>query len=249
VANAIPVLFDGRNMYYVYEWYRSDLNLPYYIGKGKGKRAYDLKRGNDHTNTITAYLIKNGIRRDVRIIANFKTEDAALAYEEERISFWWYLKDFKILTNQTKGGKAPPVHVGENNPAKRPEIREILSAQKIGIKNPNYGKTPSSETNAKRGASVSSKRQSETEEQKRQRNERIWATRRANGTDKIGTCANRREIVVCGKTFKSQKEFADYIGMSAAYVTKCLKSGRYNVLESKYKEKLISNDNQVRQCY
>lgn len=91
-------------MFYVYEWYRADLNLPYYIGKGKGKRAYDLKR-NKHADIVTRYLAKNGIRRDVRIIAYFQTEEAAFDFEIERIVFWGYLKEFDILTNQTLGGE------------------------------------------------------------------------------------------------------------------------------------------------
>lgn len=91
-------------MYYVYEWYREDLNLPYYIGKGQGKRAYDLKR-NRHADFVTNFLLSNGLRRDVRILAHFETEDAAFEFEKERISFWWYLKEHDILTNQTLGGE------------------------------------------------------------------------------------------------------------------------------------------------
>jgi len=91
-------------MFYVYEWYRSDLNLPYYVGKGKGKRAYEEKR-NKFTDRVSQFLKNNNIRKEIRIIAKFQTEEAALAFEIERIAFWWWLKDFDILTNQTVGGE------------------------------------------------------------------------------------------------------------------------------------------------
>lgn len=133
-------------MFYVYEWYRSDLNLPYYIGKGKEKRAYDLKR-NKHTDVVTRYLSKNGIRRDVRIIAYFKTEEAAFDFEIERIAFWWHLKDHEILTNQTMGGEGAAS--GDLNPQKRSEARKRVSIQMSGdrnpMKNPEYVKKISGE--------------------------------------------------------------------------------------------------------
>lgn len=37
----------------------------------------------------------------------------------------------------------------ENNPSKRPEVRELLSRGKLSDKNPNYGKSPSPETRQK----------------------------------------------------------------------------------------------------
>lgn len=91
-------------MFYVYEWVRSDLNLPYYIGKGKGARAYDLKR-NKFTDKVTNFLLNNGFAQEIRILAYFVTEDEAFDFEKERIAFWWYLKDHDILTNQTLGGE------------------------------------------------------------------------------------------------------------------------------------------------
>lgn len=94
------------SVHYVYEWWRMDLNLPYYVGKGKGKRAYEIKR-NKHTNEVTNYLLKNGIKREVRIIARFVNEQSCFDFEIERIKFWWFLKDHKILTNQSTGGEGP----------------------------------------------------------------------------------------------------------------------------------------------
>jgi hypothetical protein len=112
-------------MYYVYEWVRSDLNLPYYVGKGKGKRAYDLNR-NKFTDCVTKHLINNGLRRDVRIIAHFETEEAALEFEVERIAFWWHLKDHDVLTNQTLGGE------GVSGYKHGPEQKEKMSKASKG---------------------------------------------------------------------------------------------------------------------
>lgn len=83
-----------------------DLNLPYYIGKGVGKRANELKRNKD-ADDVTEYLLKNGIRREVRIVGKFVTHKEALNFEIERIAYWWYLKDHDVLTNKSKGGEGP----------------------------------------------------------------------------------------------------------------------------------------------
>jgi hypothetical protein len=95
-----------KQIHYVYEWIRSDLNLPYYIGKGVGKRAYELKR-NDDTNDVTQFLLENNIGREIKIIARFCTHKAALDFEIERIAFYWHLKEAGILMNESKGGEGP----------------------------------------------------------------------------------------------------------------------------------------------
>ena len=125
-------------MHYVYEWVRSDLNLPYYIGAGKGNRAHQLKR-NKHTNYVTNYLLDNGIRREVRIIAYFSTDKAAKQFEVERIAYYWYLKDHDILTNQTLGGDgvSGDVNKGDNNCMRNPKIAAANAAARRGIPNDN----------------------------------------------------------------------------------------------------------------
>lgn len=300
--NAGPTSF-GDKMYYVYEWFRMDLNLPYYVGKGKGRRAFGLNRTTKHTNNVTQYLIKNGIKRDVRILAYFESENEAFAYERDRIQFWWYLKEHNILTNQTLGGEGASGRIvseiqkkkfgdrtrGENNCMKREDVREknrksqlvsqnrpeVIKKKSDSLKakgdkhssrNPiiqdkisqsltfyyahnlhhSIGTKASDDTKSKQSARMKTSRSKETDEQKRQRGERIWETRRANGTDKHVNIVNNKTLTICGHTFASQKKFADFIGMSAAYVTKCLKSDRLHALEQKYNA-CVSNDNMVRQ--
>jgi hypothetical protein len=110
-----------------------DLNLPYYVGKGQGNRAYDLKR-NKHTDFTTNYLLSKGLKRDVRIIAYFETEKSAFEFEKERILFWWCLKEHDILTNQSLGGEGPTGHKKSEHSKKK------QSDNMSGPKNPMYGK-------------------------------------------------------------------------------------------------------------
>jgi hypothetical protein len=104
--------------HYVYEWVRPDYNEAYYVGKGSGKRAYYMFRDNDYTNYVTAKLIRNGIPTDIRIIAWFENEDAAYAYEEERIAF---LKPLGFLTNKTDGGN------GRSGFSHTEQFKELMS--------------------------------------------------------------------------------------------------------------------------
>jgi hypothetical protein len=116
--------------HYVYEWVRPDYNEAYYVGKGSGKRAYYMFRDNDYTNCVTAKLIRNGTPTDIRIIAWFENEDAAYAYEEERIAF---LKPLGFLTNDHPGGKAPPSPKGRKDSE---QTRQLKSISKLGELNP-----------------------------------------------------------------------------------------------------------------
>lgn len=87
-----------KNEYYVYEWIRLDTNEPFYVGKGKGKRAFDFNNRNKYFQCV----IKN---RDVAVVIleDNLTED--LAFEYEIFYIEEYFNMGYSLTNITQGGE------------------------------------------------------------------------------------------------------------------------------------------------
>ena len=71
--------YDESRIYYVYEHIRLDKMEPFYIGKGKGERAYELYR-NDHHDAIT-----DEYGHAVVIIADKLTEEEAYWLERDTI--------------------------------------------------------------------------------------------------------------------------------------------------------------------
>lgn len=88
-------------IFYVYEHWRLDRDECFYVGKGKGRRAYARDGRNIHWTNIVAKLERTGFAYEVRFVATGLTEDDALLLEMERISFW---KDKSDLCNKTDGG-------------------------------------------------------------------------------------------------------------------------------------------------
>jgi hypothetical protein len=137
-------------------YFRED-DTPYYVGKGKGNRAYK----------DNGRIFSPPVEDRIKIVLTNLTEEQAFTNERDFIA-WYGRKDNNtgILRNLTDGGegmsgyKHKPETLegfslrwsGDNNPSKRPEIKKKQSeyaSARLGDKNPFYGKKHSEETKRK----------------------------------------------------------------------------------------------------
>lgn len=132
--------------FYVYEHWRLDRDECFYVGKGKGIRAYKMRDRNAHHCAIMAKLSREGSGMEVRMVATGLTEDEAFALEVERIAFW---REAGIdLANCTNGGD------GVSGLKMSDEAKAKMSASKKGMVGniTMLGKKHSEETKAKMSA-------------------------------------------------------------------------------------------------
>jgi hypothetical protein len=117
----------STEIFYVYEHWRPDEGVIFYVGKGQKRRAWDLRwdRNVWHGN-ITNKLSKLGLSVEVRIIQSSMTEEAAFALEIELISSW--REKGAKLVNQTAGGE------GNSGRTHTDETREKLRQKMLGRK-------------------------------------------------------------------------------------------------------------------
>ena len=99
-----------ENIFYVYEWIRLDTNEPFYVGKGKGRRAFEIQRGNNKY----FYNILN--KTDVAVYILEENLSEKEAYQIE----CYYINEYKYkigynLTNICDGGEGVTL-LGEKNP-------------------------------------------------------------------------------------------------------------------------------------
>ena len=93
-----------NEIYYAYEHTKLGSNIPFYVGKGKLKRAYSLFGRNKYWQRIVNKY--NGF--EVKFLVKDVTEELAFLVEEERID---QLKRLNIkLCNLTNGGEGPSGH-------------------------------------------------------------------------------------------------------------------------------------------
>jgi hypothetical protein len=104
--------------FYVYEHWRPDINQCFYVGKGKGKRAFRFSHRKNYHGNIIRKLAALGMEPEVRFVATDLVEGMAFLLEKDRIAFW--RRQGASLANLTDGGE------GVNNPA--PEVRAKMSA-------------------------------------------------------------------------------------------------------------------------
>ncbi len=125
-----------NDRFYTYAYLRED-GSPYYIGKGRGRRAYQQHKVNIPPKERILFLKKN------------ITEEDAIKHEKYMI-FIFGRKDLGtgILRNLTDGGEGMSGYKHSekfirrmkiNNPTKNPEVCKKISQKLSGENNPMYG--------------------------------------------------------------------------------------------------------------
>ena len=103
-------------MYYVYELIDPRVNLPFYVGKGKGNRVYfhlseqsRAKSDNFKKFDKIKKIRKEGYEPEVKIVEYFENENDAYYYEEELIKKYGKrdIDEGGILTNICESARPP----------------------------------------------------------------------------------------------------------------------------------------------
>lgn len=227
---------EDRN-YYVYAHYRLDNFTPFYIGKGKGDRAYELKRNKHHDSITEKYgsivaIIKDGL-----------TEEEAFELERDMIEDLVFNEGYGIdiqgynkynhkkdnyLTNQSWGGEGSSGYKfskeSKQKMSKRlkkvwenKEYRQKMSEKRRGRNNGMYGKIRRGENSPFYGKHHSEEAKQKMREKKKGRYIGGNNPNFKNG-DKIRgeKNPNARKVICEGNIFNTATEFAEYYRLDTA---------------------------------
>ena len=146
---------SDKNNWYVYKHIRKDKNEPFYIGIGCKSNYFRAHEGGNKRNVIWN-KISNKTEWEVEIISEGLDKKSASLKEQELIKIYGRLdNNTGILSNMTDGGD------GIWNCKRSEKTRKILSQQKMGSKNPMYGKKQSQDFIEKRIKNIRGSRKSE----------------------------------------------------------------------------------------
>jgi hypothetical protein len=102
-------------MFYTYAHYKPN-NSVFYIGKGRGRRAWSIKDRNPHWQNVVA---KHGGHK-VEVLAKWSTEQEA--FDHEKFLIWCFRDMGYSMANITDGGD------GVSGYTHTPETKKILSS-------------------------------------------------------------------------------------------------------------------------
>lgn len=130
-----------EKQFYVYEWYNTNTNEIFYVGKGSKQRYKDKT----HRNQLFLDYVKNN-EVDSRIVKYFDDEEESFAFEKELMEK--YLEKGECICNVASGGYGgyssvwtPELkeHWSEHNPMKSEDQRERMRLNNP-MKNPDVAK-------------------------------------------------------------------------------------------------------------
>jgi len=163
--------------FYVYEHIRPDNGSVFYVGKGRGDRAFNTSKRNHHWKNV----FNEAGRFKVSFLCEHESEEFVFLLEQERID---QLKKLGVaLCNITSGGeglsglkftdehkqKIARAKLGVPRPGHVVEkMRKSRIGKMTGSENPFFGKRHTEETKAKLSSALSGRVQSREEKKRRQ---------------------------------------------------------------------------------
>jgi hypothetical protein len=201
-------------VFYVYVHKRADTNQVFYVGKGKGKRAFQVARkSSDWKRVVSSY----GYRAE--FLVSGIDEEFAFFAEQEAIDV--YRKRGAPLTNITDGGR------GVKGLKHKEETKRLIST-KSAENNPRYWLGKKMSDTHRQKLSESHKGKLQTEEQRRKTSETLRANPHKNKKPVI--CTNT------GVEYPSATRAAEILGVKRRTLAAMLSGQSPNRTTLIYKE-------------